>query len=522
MKKKASGNAPRRPVLMGNIVNIIHGIYQSINDSASHRFGIQWTGDIASDEHSLAREAETLVRASDNCIPYVNADCGGHVGNPDKELYLRWIQFGVLSPVFRPHCTNYVSRFREPWLYDEDTLNISREYIKMRYRLLPVIYREAYKAYVTGEPIFRGLGWEYPHEKRALNAVGEYMLGRNILIAPVTGNRMRSLEQSRYCTKVKGVFYDGTRWEGDPIAEKEFLKLDMDLNGDSPCSGVPAYNFSAQFETTVKFERDVDLFLRCDDGATVYVDGEMVFKDDTMHSVRIFSLCLLKGGEEHKVVVRYFQAGGEASCGLYYAEAEGVNPTYLPAGKWLDVFSGKIRKGGIQFAEKCDYDKMPLFVRLGALIPLAYDAKNTKEQKWDRLAFDYYPDKEAFDADSLYEDDGETTAYQNGAYRISPYKACYDEQEKCYIICFEHSEGDFSGDRFVTEREITLRFHRICKEKVFSVTLNGEEIEYKTFARDRAVFPFAAEGGARDSEVIIVRFRTNVSEENKIKFFMSK
>lgn len=68
---------------MGNIVNIIHGIYQSINDSASHRFGIQWTGDIASDEHSLAREAETLVRASDNCIPYVNADCGGHVGNPD-------------------------------------------------------------------------------------------------------------------------------------------------------------------------------------------------------------------------------------------------------------------------------------------------------------------------------------------------------------------------------------------------------------------------------------------------------
>lgn len=52
---------------MGNIVNIIHGIYQSINDSASHRFGIQWTGDIASDEHSLAREAETLVRASDNC-----------------------------------------------------------------------------------------------------------------------------------------------------------------------------------------------------------------------------------------------------------------------------------------------------------------------------------------------------------------------------------------------------------------------------------------------------------------------
>ena len=78
-----------------------------------------------SDDLALANEVKTLIRASDNGIIYVNADCGGHIGDPDKETYLRWIQFGVFSPVFRPHCTNNVKKFREPWLYDKETLDIA-------------------------------------------------------------------------------------------------------------------------------------------------------------------------------------------------------------------------------------------------------------------------------------------------------------------------------------------------------------------------------------------------------------
>ena len=119
---------------MGNIVNIFNGTYSGITDSASHRYSIQWTGDIDSLPNFLAQEIDSLIKCGDNAIPYMNSDCGGHLGNPDKELFIRWMQYGALSPVFRPHCTNSVERTREPWVYDEETLNIVREYNNLRYR----------------------------------------------------------------------------------------------------------------------------------------------------------------------------------------------------------------------------------------------------------------------------------------------------------------------------------------------------------------------------------------------------
>lgn len=523
-QKAANGGAYRRPVVMGNVNNIIHGVYIRICDSASHRFGVQWTGDIPSDDLSLAREVETLIRASDNGITYVNADCGGHTGDPDKELYLRWIQFGVLSPVFRPHCTNYVKRFREPWLYDEETLNIARAFIKMRYRLLPVLYRNAFNSYQTGEPFFRGLGWEYPADKKALSCYTEYMLGKDILIAPVAGKRMRTLESSRYTAPVKAVYFNGIKLEGAPIAETAYKKLDFELNNVSPLTGVPVYNYSARFETRVKFEKDVKLFLRCDDGAAVWVDGEQVFRDDTVHSAKIFPLCAVEGGKEHSVTVEYFQAGGEASCGLYYIDArdDGKKSVYLPEGKWMDVFSGKVYLGERSYSRRYAVSEMPLFVRLGALLPLAYDAKNTKEQTWDRLAFDYYPDQDVRDGDCLYEDDTETTAYERGEYRTTPYEAFYDRETNAYVVRFGEAQGSFQGAKAFPAREITVRLHlATCGGSVQNVTVNGGNAEYRKLKRDTGAFPFAAEGGARDGDLIAVTFRAETDQRCEVRFCLT-
>lgn len=210
-----------------------------------------------------------MIRAGNNAIPYCNADCGGHLGNPDKEGFIRWMQFGTLSPVFRPHCTNYVKRWRDPWAYDEETLDIVREYNNLRYRLLPVIYKNAYNNYETGEPIFRSLGYEYPNDKRALKCVDEYLLGNDILIKPIAGINPVPVEKQRFVSPVKAVYYDGTELEGEPIAEAEYEILNIVLNHTAPEKGVPVYNFSARFETTVRFDRDVQLIVRCDDGATV-------------------------------------------------------------------------------------------------------------------------------------------------------------------------------------------------------------------------------------------------------------
>lgn len=511
----------RRPVIMGNVVNITNGTYQSITDSASHRYSIQWTGDIGSEPESLAQEVANLLRCGNNAIPYANADCGGHLGNPDKKDFIRWMQFGTLSPVFRPHCTCYVRRFREPWVYDEETLEIVRAYNHLRYRLLPVIYQNAYQNYATGEPIFKSLAYEYPQDKNAAACTGQYMLGKNLLLCPISGKNPSLVEGKRFTKPVTAVYYNGTKLQGEPIAKAQYDRLDMVLNHTAPEAGVPVYNFSARFDTEVLFDQDVELIVRCDDGATVWIDGEKVFEDSTLHAAMNFPVGVLSGGKPHRVEIEYFQAGGEAVIGLYYDEIARDVPVniYLPAGKWMDVFDGEICSGEKFISKKYGLREMPLFVRLGALLPLAHEAKNTKEQKWDRLVYDFYPCREAKDSGYLYEDDTETTAYKRGQFRKSAYEGGYCPERSAFVVKFHAAQGSFAGEKCFQKREITLRCHLLeGVDSVKKVTVNGETVPFARFDRDSTAFPLNSGNAVPDSAVLSVFVDMDVTRAYEIGF----
>lgn len=513
----------RRPVIMGNVVNVANGFYQSIMDSASHRYSIQWTGDIQSETESLAQEVSTLIKCGNNCIPYDNFDCGGHLGNPNKELFIRWMQFGTLSPIFRPHCTNIVKRFREPWAYDEETLDIVREYNNLRYRLLPVIYKNAYNSYETGEPIFKSLGYEYPDDKKALKLDDEYMLGNNLLIKPIAGRNYITLNKKNYVSPIKATYYEGIELQGEPIAKVEYDTLDIVLNHTSPEKGVPVYNFSTRFETEVLFNQDVELIVRCDDGCTVWIDGEKVFEDKTLHSAMSFPLKVINGGVPHKVKIEYFQAGGEAAIALCYCEVvkdDNIH-TYLPQGKWLNAFSGKIYTGGKTITKKYGLCEMPLFIRLGALIPLAYEAHNTKQQKWDKLIYDFYPCKEAIDEGYLYEDDTETTSYKFGQFRKSSYEAYYDKECNAFIIKLHASKGSFESKKCFDSREIMIKYHLLKDvNSIKNVTINGIEASFTKEKKNLNEFPLNANKNALDSDVILLPIKIEVDKEYEIRFYL--
>ncbi len=513
----------RRPVIMGNVDNIANGCYVKIYSSASHRYSVQWTGDIQSDATALAQEVAGLNRCGVNAIPYVNADCGGHIGNPDKEQFIRWMQFGTLSPVFRPHCTNIVKRTREPWAYDEETENIVREYNNLRYRLLPVIYKNAYNAYETGEPIFKNLGFEYPDDKKGIARSDEYMLGSDILIRPIAGKNPVLVEKKRYLAPVKATYFDGTELAGEAIAHAEYENLNIILNHTPPEKGVPVYNFSARFETEIEFERDVELIVRSDDGATVWIDGEKVFEDKSLHSAMNFPLKVIEGKKPHTVKIEYFQAGGEAAIALFYCEAktDGQIVSYLPAGKWLDVFTGKVYTGGKTVGRKYALGEMPLFVRLGALIPLAHEAHNTKQQKWNKLVYDFYPSKDASDSGYLYEDDTETTAYKQGEFRKSAYEAYYLQSENAFVVKLHAAEGVFGGEKCFDKRDIVLRYHLLKgAENVRKVTVNGEEFGFMKTKKNEFSFPLNADCDVPDGGVICVPLKTDVKKEYEIKFYL--
>lgn len=514
----------RRPVVMGNAVDVSTGNYLTIKDSASHRYSIQWTGDIGSDLGVIAQEIENIIKCGNNAVPYLNSDCGGHIGDPDKCEFIRWMQYGVLSPVYRPHCTNTVERTREPWMYDRETIEIVREYNNFRYRLLPVIYKNAYEAYRTGEPIFKSLGFEYPDDKTAIADLREYMLGNDILISPVSGEYPFSVDKKCYTKPVKATYYNGRELQGELIASAEYKKLDIVLNHTSPEKGVPVYDFSARFETVLKFPQAVTLYIRCDDGATVWIDGEKVLEDKTLHAAWVFELKQLEPNREYKIEIEYFQAGGEACCELLSKNIVDKNidvrKTYLPAGKWLDVFGGKVVGGENTVSREYGLREMPLFVRLGAVLPLAYEASNTKEQKWNRLVFDWYADKNASDEGMLYEDDAETTAYKLGKFRTTEYKAGYCKDCNAYVLNIEQARGEFDGDKCFAEREMTVKLHLLDGEQIGRVTVNGEQSAFKVVKKDNAVFPLNVGESAPDSDVALVTFNAQVEKACEIKFYL--
>lgn len=524
-KAKAKGKrAYRRPVIMGNVNNVKNGCYTAkdeckIRDTASHRYSIQWTGDTPSDLPTLSSEVKNMLKVGDNCVAYINSDCGGHFGNPDREEYIYWVQYGVFSPVFRPHCTKNLERMREPWVYDEETLKIATEYIKMRYRLLPVIYKNAYNDYLTGEPIFKSLAYGFPDDAKASKLTHEYMLGNNILVSPVCATGAAPLGSECYAKPVSATYFDGVQWKGAPIYNTQYDVLDKFWQDECPHAGVPAYNFSAIYETVLNVKARTELLIESDDGVAVWINGKIVHEDLTEHAAKQVEIAVLEPDENYEVKINYFQAGGSAKIALLGKKPEDITlrNIYLPRGEWIDLFDGKIYRGPKSLKKHYDYKTLPLFVRRGALIPLACDAKNTKEQKWNKLVYDFYPSRNSRDDGYLYEDDTITTAYKYGEFRKCAFNAYYNESNNRYEVNLFKADGCFEGEKCFKNRKIAIKYHVFDGDKVKKVLVNGESVKFTTHKRDKSAMPFSPER-ATDGGTVIVKLKIETDKDYKIEF----
>ena len=527
-QNKAKNNVVyRRPDIMSNVDNIVNGRYCGIGNSASHRYSIQWTGDVGSDNFALAEAVTDMLRCGDNAIPYAHPDCGGHTGNPDKDLYLRWMQFGSLASVLRPHCTNTVRRFREPWAYDDKNVeDTTRDYINLRYRLLPLIYTEAYKSYRDGSPVCRSMGWNYPDDKKALACASQYMIGNNLLVAPVVGGETRKVPQNDYITPVSVTYYDGCELKGEPLLKTKYSTLDIDCNHVSPEPEVPVYNFSAVVEAVLCPKHDVALYVVSDDGVRVWVDGEQRVDDWTEHATMRFCAGRLTANTMHKVRIEYFQGGGEAALGLEYVNVADftMRSVYLPHGRWMNLFTGKTFEGGKTVRVKTDdVTQMPLFVRMGGAIVTARNAHNTKAQKWDKLTVDVFPSKDASDSGFVYEDDRNTTAYKIGEFRTTEYALGYDDKQNKIVLTLGASKGEFKGKYACKTRKIKVKYHLLgdCAE-VKEVLVNGAPVKAMLRSRRKSEFPLSDSNYAADSRLLTVEVNADVNESTTVEFVLAK
>lgn len=154
------------------------------------RYSAVWTGDnVAYDEHMILgiRMVSSMGLSG---IAFAGYDVGGFVGDANTNLFARWISLGAFSPFFRGH-SMINSRDSEPWSYGEEVEQISRNYIKFRYQILPYIYSLFYDACQTGLPIQRSLCIDYTHNHKIYDGQyqNQYLFGPYFLVAPVESNK---------------------------------------------------------------------------------------------------------------------------------------------------------------------------------------------------------------------------------------------------------------------------------------------------------------------------------------------
>jgi len=142
-----------------------------------------WTGDVSRSWGGLQAQLPLLLTMGINGLGYIHSDAGGFAqGVKDDELYTRWLQFAVFTPILRPHGSGIPS---EPVYWSPQTQDIVRKYMKLRYAMLPYNYTLAWQNATTGQPLMRPLFYIFPDDTAACQVENEYLWGDNLLVAPV-------------------------------------------------------------------------------------------------------------------------------------------------------------------------------------------------------------------------------------------------------------------------------------------------------------------------------------------------
>jgi alpha-glucosidase len=153
--------------------------------SGIQRYAAVWTGDNTAEDSHLLMGVRMLMGMGITGVAFTGMDIGGFLGEPSPNLYARWIQTGAFIPYMRNH-KQINTKSSEPWTYGEEVMEISRNYINLRYRLLPYIYSTFHEASLTGMPVVRTLAIKHAfddaiYDKRFEN---QYYFGDAFLITP--------------------------------------------------------------------------------------------------------------------------------------------------------------------------------------------------------------------------------------------------------------------------------------------------------------------------------------------------
>lgn len=164
-------------------------IYHRWGGLGSHRYQLAFSGDTYATWKTLAFLPWFTSTASNVNYGYWGHDIGGHmfhkdVKETDPELYTRWLQYGVFTPIFKTHSTKDQRIVRYPWAFP-DHLFAMRDAIRLRYDLVPYIYNASRANYDTGVSMCRPMYYDYPEQEEAYTYKEQFMFGDDILATAI-------------------------------------------------------------------------------------------------------------------------------------------------------------------------------------------------------------------------------------------------------------------------------------------------------------------------------------------------
>lgn len=246
---------------------------------AAHKYPILYSGYTKVSWNNLDMIPEYNLTSSNIGVSWWSHDIGGYLdGIEDPEMYMRFVQFGVYSPVLRLSAAESHYYKREPWLWDAKTFSVVRNYLRLRHELIPYIYTEGYKYSKTGLPLIQPIYYKYPEIYDEPLYKNEYYFGSELFIAPITTKK--DLLMNRTVHRIflpNGIWYDfktgkkfigGKRYvsffkdEDYPVFAKKGTIIplailnDEDINNTNPPEKLEIHIFPGKSNTYKLYEDD--------------------------------------------------------------------------------------------------------------------------------------------------------------------------------------------------------------------------------------------------------------------------
>ncbi|WP_461194187.1 alpha-xylosidase [Clostridioides difficile] len=175
-------------------------------------FPVHWGGDCLSNYPSMAESLRGGLSLSLCGFGYWSHDIGGFEEGCTADIYKRWTQFGLLSSHSRYHGN---VEYKVPWIYDEEAVEVTRKFAKLKMKLMPYLFKYVVEAKNTGIPMIRPMVLEYSDDETCIYLDRQYMFGEGLLVAPIfsdTGDVSYYLPEGRWTNLLNNKVLEGRRW----------------------------------------------------------------------------------------------------------------------------------------------------------------------------------------------------------------------------------------------------------------------------------------------------------------------